>query len=443
MTDFFRRAVLTSAALLLAAGCSSSEVETATEEENPDAPSPIFAGPLVRGCDWALIFDGDVTGGNSAFPDLGARYWVAVVTGDIPDGSRLRIEGEYPDARYSALHIYNGNLRALDSLADYEIAPNGGANPFLDQTRRSGRDYGDGYTAFIRINQAQPTTPEQNTMYRAAPGAADTNVSRRTALAYRTYLPNGGSQGQVGLPRLTLETPAGSFQLDSAEDAEVCAGIAANLRRDGARLDGSANLLDPTPPRLLPTFSRFDGAAGTGAGGQGVGFNEHNGFLYTKTDDTYGPVLMVRGLAPSYTSQGGAPSTPQVRYWSLCAAGFNTQMVYSCSTDRDTPLDAQGYYTVVVTADSSRPPILNATPGYGWLQRGAERIGVVTQRELLAHPTYEEATVNVTGITPIAQQKGEYLPLATYCSAAVFNQAAGMGPAAAFAACDASRRPLQ
>lgn len=440
--SLLRTALWLSAALMIAA-CSSSEVDEGEDgTDDPDAPSPIFRGALERGCDWALIFDGDTRGGNSAFPDLGARYWVAVVSGDVPNGSRLRVRGEYPDARYSALHIYTGGFRAIASLADYQLLPDSGGNPFLDQTRLSGASFGGRYTAYVNINQPRPLVPEPNTMYRPA-AVGDSNLASRTVLAYRTYLPRGGDQGGVSLPQLRLETPDGDFPLSNSADAAICAGIAANLRRDGARLEGSANLLDPTPPQLLPTFRRFDGLLGTGELAQGVGYNEHNGFLYAKTAEGFGPFLLVRGKAPSYTTQPDGIRPPQVRYWSLCTAEFNSQEVVACAKDEDTALDDQGYYTVLVSADSRRPDVLDGASGFSWLPRGTERVGVVTQRELLAHPSYQESTVGLDGITPIALQKREYMPRATYCSEEVFAGAVDDGPAAAFAACDASRRPLQ
>jgi hypothetical protein len=446
----FTRRVLAATALaalaLLQNACSSSEIEVDDSDEipsDPDAPNPIFPGVLARGCDWALIYDPSRPGGNSAFPDKGARYWIAVVAGAVPQGSRLRMEGQYPDARYHSLQLYNGQLASIASLSDYQIVPDPGSdNTFLDQTRRSGADYGGDYTAYVRIGENAPAVPEQNTMYRP-PQLTGGHVIRRSVIAYRTYLPDGGNQGRVELPKLTLETPDGEeLPLTNDTDAETCAQIAANLRQDGARLTGSANLLDPIAPSPLPQFKKFDGAVGTGAGGQGVGFNRDNGFMYAKTQVAYAPILLVRGRSASFTTQPGAGNPPQVRYWSICDAGFNTQMVYNCTTDENTALDEFGYYTVVVTTDSSRPSSVDAAPGYTWLPRGPENIGVITMRELLAHPSFAQATVNIPTLVPPATVKGEYMPLATYCSTAVFEGAASQGPAAAFAACDSSRRVL-
>src|SRR5690606_30253060 len=133
----------------------------------PDAPDPIFPGVVSQGCDWALIYDPARPGGNSAFPDKGARYWIAIVSGGVPAGSKLRVNGQYPDARYSSLQIYDGYLATLDSLSDFQIVPDpGNSNPFLDQTRPSGSDHGGDYTARVHIGVNRPAMPEQNAMYR-------------------------------------------------------------------------------------------------------------------------------------------------------------------------------------------------------------------------------------------------------------------------------------
>ena len=69
------------------------------------------ASCLSTGCDWQLAFDPDVPGlGNTAYPEIYARYWIATLSETLPAGSRLRVEGRFPDARYSALHVHDGAL---------------------------------------------------------------------------------------------------------------------------------------------------------------------------------------------------------------------------------------------------------------------------------------------------------------------------------------------
>lgn len=403
---------------------------SATPSLMPDA--------LARGCDWILVFDPEQEGlGNTAFPDTGVRYWTAVVSANVPAGSRLRMEGQYPDARYASLAVQDGNLGTIDILADYELQPDpGNRNPFIDQTRKELGSFGGNYTAYVRINTAAPTERERNTMYRTPPALADGTQKRRTAITYRSYLPEGGNQGRVQLPALTLETPVGNFALGGGADAQTCDEITAQLRQDGANIPGSANLFDPVPAQPQPTFKRY--AASLGA----VSFNEHNGFLYTKNDALYGPILLVRGKAPSYTTQLSAGNPPQVRYWSMCVAGFSSQRVYTCFVDQDVPLDGAGYYTFAITTDATRPAAFSPSQGYAWLNRGPEQVAAITMRELLAHPSFDEATVNIGALDAAASVKGVYQPLATYCSQAVFAASASMGPAQVFADCVESRRLL-
>lgn len=426
------------AGALLLGGCDTSGPHGADTDADGGGATlpPLLADTISRGCDWILVFDPNQEGlGNTAFPDTGVRYWTAVVSADVPAGSRLRIEGQYPDARYASLATQDGNLGTLDILADYELEPDAGStNSFVDQTRKDSGSFGGHYTAYVRINEAAPATRERNTMYRTPPGPLATTQRKRTAITYRIYLPDGGLQGDVPLPDLTLETPEGNFALANGADTESCAEIATQLRQDGAAVPGSANLFDPIPALPQPTFKRYDASPGA------VSFNQHNGFLYTKNDAFYGPIMLVRGRAPSYTTQSGAGNPPQVRYWSMCVAGFSSQRVYTCLADEEVPLDGDGYYTFAITADATRPAIFNPAQGYSWLNRGPEQVAAITERELLAHPSFEQATVNIGPLESAAAVKGEYMPLATYCSEAVFAASAGLGPAQAFADCVESRR---
>ena len=394
---------------------------------------------LQVGCGWMLVFDPAQAGlGNNAYPETNARYWIAVVSDTAPAGSRLRVEGRYPNARYSALHVHDGNLFVLDALSDNELRPDpGSANRNLDRTRRDDSiPFGGSYTAFVRINAAAPAVRETNTLYRPAPGLLDAKVKKRTALAYRTYLPVGGNEGGVPLPKLTLETPAGPRPLPNAADAATCATIQQQLQRDGAALPVS--LIPPLIPPMAPEFQKFD-ATVLNTAGLGVGYNPHNGFLALKTDRDYADFLLIRGKLPSYTTQLQPQPTPQVRYWSLCEYGANSTRVYGCLADQTLKLDANGYFHIAISKDLARPAALPAT--YDWLTWGPEKTGGVGIRELLAHPTFTQS-IEKASTSHTAADRGDYMPLATYCSKAVLT-AAGATPGArpddVFAVCRASR----
>src|SRR3546814_2445373 len=61
---------------------------------------------------------------DGALP-ISATYWVAVVP-NVP-GTRLRIDGQYPDARYFSFNAYDPALRPIDGIADARIAPDAGS----------------------------------------------------------------------------------------------------------------------------------------------------------------------------------------------------------------------------------------------------------------------------------------------------------------------------
>ncbi len=411
----------------------------------PTSSNPLAANPtLKRGCDWILAFDPSIPGlGNTAFSDTSVRYWIAYVAAAVPAGSVLHIEGRYPLARYSSLKVHDGNLLVLDGLADYQIAPDAGqATPFLDiTTLYPNAVFGGGYRVRLKIGQELPAQRDPNTLYRKPPGAADNETRRTTALVYRSYLPAGDRTGQVGLPRLRLQTGNGELPLANAEDAAACAAIGSLFYQDGAALPGATNALDPVPALPNPSFQKFDPTLLQTAN-TGVGLNTDNGFSYIKTDRNYGELLLVRGLPPSHTAEAGAGNPPQVRYWSLCQYGFNTLKVYGCVPDLLSNRDADGRYTLVIASDSSPPALATAQRGFNTLPFGPERQGVVTLRELLAHPSFNEAIVRTSAGSAGAAERGIYQPQASYCSRAVFNLNAARGAAATFAACVESRRLL-
>tara|TARA_R110000822_G_scaffold86989_12_gene202359 strand:+ start:51636 stop:52976 length:1341 start_codon:yes stop_codon:yes gene_type:complete len=397
---------------------------------------------LEVGCDWVLAYDAEVAGlGNFAFPETAARYWVALVSDTVSPGSRLKIEGRYPEARYSAFHIHDGKLFFLDAISDNQIAPAPGSdNRNLDRTRRAATvESGGAYTVYAQINAVPPAfDPPINTIYRRPPQALDGKVKRRTAVAYRTYLAEGDNTGGVGLPTLTLETPEGAFSLPHAADAEVCAGIKAQLLTPPPSLPIS--LLPPLIPSRRPVFEKFDGAA-LNALGLGVGLNPHNGFMTAKVDRDYDDLLLVRGRLPHFTTQVAAGSVPQVRFWSICQNGASSTRVHGCLADHSIEPDAAGFYNVVISSDVARPASLPSA--YGWLNFGPEKIGVTIIRELLAHPDFNESTERASK-AKAATERGDFMPTVTYCAQADFNAAiaAGQSPGDTFATCSAPAAPL-
>lgn len=393
---------------------------------------------LQAGCDWFLAYDSSIPDrGNYAFPETNARYWVAVISDTVPAGSRLKIEGKYPDARYSALHVHDGNLFVHDALSDNEFVPDpGSVNRNLDRTVRNDTfSVGGSYTAYVNIGQTKPPLRAVNTLYRPKPALFDSKVKKRTALAYRTYLAEGENTGGVGLPKLTLITPQGARALSPAADKPTCDAIQAQFA--AAAITLPVSLLQPLIPEAIPVFKKFDGAL-LNATGLGVGFNPHNGFLTAKTDLDYGDMVLVRGQMPTYTTQAQPDPTPQLRYWSLCQSGAASTKVVACVADQGTPLDERGYYNVVLSKHSERPTALPES--FAWLPMGTEKQGAMTVRELLAHPQFAKS-IEKASTRNTALDRDTYMPVATYCSQAVFDSARTqqLSAEATFIACQAGR----
>jgi len=98
-------------------------------------PVAAHADGLDETCELtATRFDADAT--NILFPDSSAQYWSAHYTA-VP-GTRIRIDGIYPYARYTSWNVYDPLLRPFAKKADFEIAPDAGSqNPFLPKADRT------------------------------------------------------------------------------------------------------------------------------------------------------------------------------------------------------------------------------------------------------------------------------------------------------------------
>jgi hypothetical protein len=424
------------AAALLAA-CSggsdapepASEVSTSTETRS-----------LAANCAWLLRSDPDLL--NLAFPDEGAVYWVAAVP--AAPGTRLRIEADFPQARYFSYNAYDPALRPTDALTDYQIDAAQGVNPYR----------GDGaagrYVAYVEPG-AVPEPRAPNTLY-----AGQINLFGRAALPnpawaliYRLYLPQGSRSGGVALPSLFLEA--------GGEDTPVTLQGCDPLPPDGVPSMLNDLIRDSSEPGLLgllpfplsaaePAVIRFYGlpetlrvllsnAAGFSlplqaitAGDTGGGFlsNVDNAYVTTMLSRDKGALYIVRAKAPTWAREPSAAplGDAQLRYWSLCTNEFVSQRYVGCLHDAQVPIDADGYFTLVVSDPEQRP--VNATDDHGiaWLPWGAAYPdSVLIYRHMLPSPHFAEAIQNVPYGTPVADVMGDYTPRVSYCDRATIEAA--------------------
>ncbi|MGH8529477.1 MAG: hypothetical protein ACRETN_06480 [Nevskiales bacterium] len=430
---------------------SEGGASSRTDQAFPAEPPPEAA--LEGACSWPFVSDPDLL--NVAFPDEAATYWVTALPA-IP-GSRLRIEGQFPQARYFSFNVYDPQLRPVDAITDYELLPRvPGTNPY----RNSGAAAGGDYVAYIA---PEPKSEEAapNTLYSASvtlPGGTSLPLNPLPLLIYRIYLPEGNGNGAVSLPKLTYETADGSaaplsLSLCQPLPPDGIPGVLNDLIREASfPLSAAA----PSGPAEAPRVNRFynlfesgrvvlssllgvelPGNPLTEGGGGGFLSNVDNAYVSALFRRDEGPLYVVRAKAPSYAQiPTDAPlGSAQLRYWSLCTNEFATQRFVACLADFQMPLDRHGYFTLVVSDPDQRPG--NAVPenGIAWLPWGGlYPDSLLIYRHMLPNASFAEAIQNIPFGTPPQDVMGEYFPRVSYCDRATV-ESAGTEPAAIFAAC--------
>ena len=443
-----RLSMLVLAAALTA--CASSERDETAIGAAPSVSPSAETSMLALNCAWLLRSDPDLL--NIAFPDEGALYWVAAVPA-LP-GTRLRVEADFPQARYFSFNTYDPALRPTDVLTDYQLDAATGGNPYR-QGGATGR-----YVAYIEPG-AVPQARAPNTLY-----AGQIDLLGRVALPnpawvllYRVYLPEGSRSGGVPLPSLHLEAAGQETPIAlQACDPLPPQGVP-SLLNDLIRNASDPGLLGLLPFPLAPDtpeLVRFYGLPETlrlllsnavgfslplqaiTAADTGGGFlsNIDNAYVTTMMSREQGSLYILRAKAPRYARRPTeAPlGDAQLRYWSLCTNEFVSQRYVGCLYDAQVPVDGEGYFTLVVSDPAQRPANATDAQGIAWLPWGAAYPdSVIIYRHMLPSPHFDEAVQNVPYGTPAREIMGEYLPRIAYCDRATIEAAAS--PAAAFAAC--------
>lgn len=403
-------------------------------------------------CSWPTVSNPDLL--NIAYPDESATYWGVALP--LLPGTRVRIEGQYPQARYFSFNVYDPLLRPVDAVADYRLTPRvAGTNSFSSAGVPAGADY----VAYI-VPEAKPENPEPNTIYAGSvelPGGVALPLNPLPIVLYRIYLPEVDGTGGVPLPRLTFESADGT-------QAPLALGLCPPLPPEGtppilndlireASFPGEAAASDAAPPRVSRFYNLFESlrvllSTQTGSeippnplteSGAG-GFLSNRDIAYVSALFTRrsGSLYVVRAKAPTFAHHPGeAPlGNAQLRYWSLCVNEFATQRFIACAHDAQVPLDAFGYFTLVVSDPDDRP--VNAIPENGmiWLPwGGVYPDSLLIYRHMLPSSHFTGAVQNIPYGTAPEDVMDEYFPRVTYCDRATV-EAAGSNPAMFFETCE-------
>jgi hypothetical protein len=397
------------------------------------APVAARADGVDQTCELtATRFDADAV--NVLFPDSSAQYWSAEYTA-VP-GTRIRIDGIFPYARYTSWNVYDPVLRPFAKKSDFESVPNAGsANPFLPGADRTTPPDRRHYTLFITFDAADQPGP--NTIY--------VNPSKNPVGVFtlRVYVPDLGRDetGGAGLPQVTWEATSSSGPpsitspcrgLEKPSSTTVTGAYAGSAGPNGGA---------PYPGRNPPLWHKFvnlcysgdDLLFGNAAGdripdsggnpcdnfGSG-GFlsNLDNAYVYAFISRGFGPIVVFRGKAPTfaatYPNAPVMPSGAQLRYWSFCQNDPYTQRYIGCRRDDQVPVDRDGNYTIVVSQPADWPKAAqNRCRAGSWIPWGPQPQGVMIYRHMLPDPGFAQAIQNVSRDQEAAQM-GIYYPTGRY-----------------------------
>ncbi len=393
-------------------------------------PAAYAAIPLLPVCSWPVESTGQGIL-NVATQDTNTTYWFMPI--DTSFWSSILIQGTYPYARFFNLSSYNEAGSLLGTIADDQIAPDpGSTNPFATPTASGPRTY----TVTVGASGSGPA----NTL--------SVGGSRLAFLVYRVIVPDKGldKSGGVGAPVVSLVGRDGSVHrlqpcpfanressignmipVLIASGFSEAAGFLQNVlaaTNQRTSITGSCTPTQATAPAAVP----FGAAPGTN-------FFPDPPTAYLQTPNICFPsdeIIVVRGKAFVFpnTYLGGTVFQPafdsevQMRYWSMCNNdGVIPYPVIGCQADFETRLDADQFYTYVVSNDPAPPSWLPVEAT--WLPWGPTNVPVtLIFRSILP----ENSTVT-----------GDYYPKSVICDKALFIAqgwqacfaAAGMDVAAA------------
>lgn len=475
MKFFGQKSMLVALTVLLLAACMGSEEGSSSQLNAQGADSDsselqsgatmvrTSSAPAGLGCSWQAASDPD--NANIAFPDVYAKYWVAGVP-NTP-GTRVKIKGFYPNARYFSFNVYDPALRPVDALADREITPSdGGRNPFVQK-----RGNAQTYEAVLEFGESPNQNPEiqraPNTFYAGEIAAGPVGVPNAgmVMIMYRIYLSREGEffNGGVPLPELVLETADGSTEIGGLPNCEE--PLLPTLGGNAPQLGLNETIINTDYPDQVPTtyfigdesastrkfFSIFETVYSIGqqqvdplpdapdqapfSGGGGFLSNIHNSYTSTAFNRRYGSIGLVRMKVPTFRDSPRVGfGQEQVRYWSVCGNEFTTQRFTDCIADELAEIGSDGYVTVVISDAADRPANVTPENGFNWIPWGAYPDSVVLYRQMLPRTDFAEAIELQPYGGNLEEGMGEYFPRGTYCDGATLSLS--NNPKQAFELCE-------
>lgn len=400
------------------------------------------AGRGVPG-DWSGVLpQGSDVNAHILLGEGGASYWQAWNI-PIPRGGYLEFHGWFPHARYTSYTTYGDGLKSIDGLADSSIVPDrGSSNPFTPGADRTVAQRE--YTVKLVAGGPPASGREPNTLYNDSPDGTKSGGSN-ARVSLRIYAPDIGTgrQGGVPLPEITSVGADGTrSKMGECTDPGIPdPGAYETISNSGSGEPLPATGIGAQDPPVWHRFTNVESSLVESVGGDptltderfpegGWGDTPDNRYVSTRYSSKYGQVLAFRAKAPTFPrTRNGEPvmGSGQVRFWSMCTYGHSTSW-YGCRQDDEFPVDAAGFYTVVISTAAARPRNATHACGYLWLPAGPEPQAIVILRNTLADPSFAEAIQRIGPRGTEAKTMREYYPRGTYYARTIDFERMGCQP---------------
>ncbi len=332
----------------------------------------------------------------------------------VEPGGRVEFQGQYPQARYFAFHPNDMDLNNLDTLRDGELNPDPEfRNPFTDESAPGAGQY---YTATLEFS-APPSEPRPNTSYvgEKKQGGANRFVMNLLRM-YHIDAGNMPGSGSVPLPAVTIYDAQGNEQF-AAPECELFADGPDVVSSD--RRFPALPVLDHRAQQIpgWSTSSNFEAPSDTLA-------NADVQYLSTYYSSRFADLLVVRGkyLSAPDTRGGESPaSANQVRLYNMCTYNFWNGSANHCLLDNQLQRDAQGFYTLVISASENKPDNLKQQQAT-WLDWGPYLDGQLSYRYVYRENPIVQAIAAAVMGEAVSPDLVDYVPVAMHCDRDLFEQ---------------------
>ncbi|MBL0089636.1 MAG: hypothetical protein IPP44_24365 [Ideonella sp.] len=411
--------------------------------------------PGVRNCFWSMGPYGGDPYLNVAWPDTNTYYWGAKFT--MPEGSKLRIEGQFAHARYTSFTTYDDRGQPVESLADYLIEPlPGHTNP-----ARHGADRTVAKRSYVievlaggqrDINRVEGFYNEGATSKSIS---APKNAGTQQVIVQRTYTPDKGSTitGGVPLPAPVLTLADGKVlrgmaacqALETYQRLQVqpdAFGMPIARYRELLTLPGKPDTHPATRPSTW--YAQFDRKQFEGIFTGAVGnFERKSEGFYPTVDNQYIRTFINRKFGPVYVLRGRLPVTPKtmngdavmnvrgadLRYWSICSQhGAANTTVLKCLNDEEVVTNKERNYIIAFSRAADRPRTAYPECGVNWLPIPDDGDGMFDPdqgnmmiRNMLARPDFAHSIQKIRKTGEEREVMGEYLPQGSYMTKDIFE----------------------